>query len=473
MITTFEDVIQKTRGLLRGSQATGPLTGLLAPLDVARVARELDLRTRGEERGRKNLPRSDQTALDEVEQEIVQTVTSTWTLQRDEVIGTLKALGDRIARFNVDVEVAGLRLVAQSIIARFTASRQYIRGELARLKEAATTAARELREFKDANALTRPARPRANLWSAGGVLLVVLVVESVMNGFFFAEGAAMGLLGGTGIAFSISAANVVGCLFLGWGPARYTNIRSIPKRLFAYAICVGAAALIVCLHLFAAHCRAAVALHGEARGYEEAFTVMWQSPLTLPDMKSWYLFFLGLLSACVAVWKGYRQDDPYPHYGAVYRRAHKAEVDYDEAYKSLFDELAEVRDEAIDRFETALKNMPAGAQYAQSAHEQASALVERFAAYEDHLEECCNTLLSVYRDANRSSRATEPPARFDQRWRLTPRTSLSIPNPPRFVASDQRGAQDEITSLHREVLGHYQALLTEADHPESMREKWQ
>ncbi|QYU70479.1 hypothetical protein J4558_10335 [Leptolyngbya sp. 15MV] len=91
------------------------------------------------------------------------------------------------------------------------------------------------------------------------------------------------------------------------------------------------------------------------------------------------------------------------------------------------------------------------------------ALAARFAAYEDHLEECANTLLSNYRDSNRAARRSAAPSHFTQRWRLAPRGEVQVrtsagPDP---VSLDP--ALTEIRQLHDELLTEYEALLAEAE----------
>src|SRR5262249_11305801 len=129
-VTTLKSVLESTQNWIASRRPAGPLPGLLDPLDVQRIAQNLDLDRVGAERGKREMPRTQQTGFDEVEQHIVQEITNTWTIQRGEVIGTLKALSDNIARFSVATHLAQLRLTAQAALARFTGARQDIRGEL-------------------------------------------------------------------------------------------------------------------------------------------------------------------------------------------------------------------------------------------------------------------------------------------------------------------------------------------------------
>ena len=116
--------------------------------------------------------------------------------------------------------------------------------------------------------------------------------------------------------------------------------------------------------------------------------------------------------------------------------------------------------------------MPAEAQQAEGARNQATTLARRLASYEDHLEQVTNSLLAVYREANRAARSTPAPAHFDQRWLLAPRTDpyflLGEPELPKPETVD--AALDEIRELHDVVLRRFEKLLAEAEEPAGQRE---
>ena len=98
--------------------------GFLRPIDTDALARELELKKSGLERGKKNLPTSDETELDGVEQTITQRIVSEWTYQGDELINNLRAYNVRLVGYSIHTEQAqlGLRLARNlKISARSTA----------------------------------------------------------------------------------------------------------------------------------------------------------------------------------------------------------------------------------------------------------------------------------------------------------------------------------------------------------------
>jgi hypothetical protein len=57
-------------------------------------------------------------------------------------------------------------------------------------------------------------------------MFVLVAIESVLNGVFFAKGSPGGLIGGIGTAIGISIANVSFAFLLGFFPARWINRRN-------------------------------------------------------------------------------------------------------------------------------------------------------------------------------------------------------------------------------------------------------
>jgi hypothetical protein len=423
----------------------------------------MDLAQRGNERGKQDLPQTEQSALDEIEQSVVQEITSAWTVQKSQAIGTIRALEETASRFNVAAQLAQLRLVARDAGASFAATRQDVRGELARLRSDAVEAGSELSRFKVHHRLNRPARDPGRKWTTIGLLIFLIGFESILNGLFFQKGAVMGLLGGIGTAIGISIFNVLALFFTGLGPARWLNHRSWSLKFVGFCLCAIVFGGILLLHGFAAHLREAMISVGEARASGAALAKIWTAPWALSDLTSFYLFGLGVLFGLGAFWKGYRFDDSYPGFGAVSRRARATEVAFDNAQRDLLDDLRDVREGTIQRFDDTLSALPHEARRAGEARADALALAARFAAYEDHLEECANTLLSTYRDSNRSARRSATPPHFMQRWRLTPRgeVQVRVSAGPDTVSLDP--ALLEIRQLHDALLAEYEALLAEAE----------
>lgn len=468
-------IIEKAKTWFKGDGVPQPIPGLMDPIDVDHLADELRLPVRGQENGTQELPVTGSTTLDAAEEEIAGRVLAEWTLQRDHLITMLKAYRDRLAELNAASEMAQLRVAASLAIVKFRQRKQEARGDLARLRNAYVAARDELRDFRIKHGLSRPARNPSGRWTTIGLLFVMIALESVMNGLFFAKGSERGLIGGVGTAFGISLVNVLSCFFLGLVPARFVNWRGWTVSIFAGLVTITGLAAVLFVHLFAGHLRDATAASTEAQAYGVAVAKILTQPWQLADISSWYLFGLGTLFGLISFWKGYRHDDPYPYYGDTFRREHDAAEKYNEEHRDFFGELEEVRDETVQRFGDGIANIP---EYVAKSHQvraARSALTENFRAYEQTVVQSANRLLTIYRDANRRRRQTPPPAYFSTPWAL-PGSAIAgsditalVTEAPDSVVTNVDATLEELRNLTQQVLQTYDDLLAAVEHPTDMK----
>ena len=469
-------IIEQAKTWFKGDGVPQPIPGLMEPIDADHLADELRLVIRGQENGTQEQPSTASTTLDAVEQEVVSRIVTEWTLQREHLITMLKAYRDRLAQLNAASEMAQLRVAASLAIVKFRQRKQEARGDLARLRNAYVGARDELRDFRIKHARIHPARNPSGRWTTIGLLIVMIALESVMNGLFFAKGSERGLIGGVGTAFGISFVNVLFCFFLGLVPARFVNWRGWGVRVLAGLVTLSGLAVMLFIHLFAGHLRDATAATSEAQAYGIAVAKVLTQPWQLADMSSWYLFGLGTLFGLISFWKGYRHDDPYPYYGDTFRREHDAAEKYNEEHRDFFGELEEVRDETIQRFEDGIANIP---EYVAKSHQvraARSALTEKFRAYEQQLVQAANRLLTIYRDANRRRRqTTQAPAYFSTPWVL-PGSAIAgsdilalSTDAPDSVVTNVDVTLEELRTLTQDVLRTYDELLSVVEHPTDMK----
>lgn len=332
----------------------------------------------------------------------------------------LKAYRDRLSELTAGTQITQLEVAASFAITKFNQCKQQARGDLTDLSKAYVEARDELSAFRITHNLARPARNPSGRWTTIGLLFVMIALESVMNGLFFAKGSETGLVGGVGTAFGISLTNVLFCFFLGLVPARFINWRGWVLRTLATLATSAGLAAISFVHLFAGHLRDATTAISEAKAFEVATAKMFATPWALADISSWYLFGLGMLFGLVSFWKGYRHDDPYPHFGETYRRERAAAERYNVEHHALFDDLEEVRDDTLKQIEDGIANIP---QYVSKSHQvraARSALIEKFRAYEQMIVQVANRLLTTYRDANRKRRKPLPQSRLRRQLVMPP-----------------------------------------------------
>ncbi|WP_315777823.1 MULTISPECIES: hypothetical protein [unclassified Bradyrhizobium] len=464
---------RKLRDAVRGDDGRAKAQGYLKPIDVDEIAREIDLPRLAAERGRQQLPPSDSVTLDAVEQQITQTLESEWAWHGAELINSLRAYAARLIAVSVSTELENLRLAAHNTLAKLHNAHHRAEAELGPLRERFIALRDELKEFRDANLLRRAARPPSNRHTTLGLLVFLVGAEAGLNGFFFAKGATLGLLGGIVMALGISFVNVLTSFSVGLLPMRWINHRNLLIKILGLLITAAAVAALACLHGFAAHYRDATASAGEERAFAVARETLVSSPLTLADLNSFYLFGLGLVLSTMAISKGYTFDDPYPGYGAHSRRAEEARENYSDEHALLFEDLEQIKEKTVAELDEGIRRIPLFPQQAAKVRAQREAELRSFQAYESSIEAATNRLLATYRDANRAARQSPAPAYFSAPWQL-PRSFLKDTAvlteiaEPASTPADANAALEELRKLSISVIDEYEALIVKYPHPTQM-----
>jgi len=460
---------------VRGKEQLSVVPGFLRPIDTDALAQELELKRNGIERGNKNLPASDETELDSIEQSITQRIVSEWTYQGDELINNLRAYNARLVGYSIHTEQAQLGLAAKNAVTRLQSASVQANAYLGPMKNEYLEARKEFEDFRTKHRLARPARDPAGRWTTYGFLFVLIAIESVLNGFFFQKGSEFGLIGGIGIAIGISAVNVMFAFGLGLWPARLMNHRNLLLRSLAFLVTLLGFGILILVHAFAAHFRDSVALLNDdgPAAMKAAINHLWNKPLEISDLYSAYLFALGIFFGIGAFWKGYTSDDPYPGYGAAYRRRENARENYSNEHRLLFDDLEKEKESTVGRLRDGIENIPHFPQLAAQILVQRGALIQRFQAYETGVVLSVNRLLQIYRDENRSRRTTPPPKHFGEKW-ILPHSFLkdletNPPDTPQPVPQDEiRSIVAELEKYRDDVLSEYTKLMVLYPHPTNM-----
>lgn len=458
---------------VRGDGAPSMTAGFLHPIDTNRVAANLDIDKLATENGRRDFPPTESDRLDSVEQSILQKIESEWTLHGGELINHLRAYASRLIGYSVDAEFERLQLKANVALTNLRSAHHRAEADLGHLQKEFTEARDEFASFRSRHRLHRPVRNPSGRWTSVGLLVVLIALESVLNGFFFAKGSEFGLVGGIGTAVGISICNVAFAFVLGLGPFRWANHRNILIKLSGFLMSIGGLAAIIALHAFAAHLRDATAAVGEERAMTVAIESMLRTPWAVADHLSVYLFVLGTLFGLLAIWKGYAFDDPYPQYGAHARRADAARQAYGDAHADTFDALEDIKQDTVRELDNGISRIPLFPQQTAQIRAQRTATLQTFRAHEAAIVTAANQLLTRYRDKNREHRTTVVPSYFARPWQL-PHSLLEsarineLTAEPNIPTSDTAVMLAELRALAKEVLSEYESLMTKYPHTSQM-----
>ncbi len=260
----------------------------------------------------------------------------------------------------------------------------------------------------------RQTDPKLEKWQFTLFFLIVpLVVESLLNGNFFAEASDFGLLGGTATAVIISALNVALGFIMGYGPARWCqHVRR--SHLFWALPAYGAMIVaIILFNLAVGHYRELLIANRDAAS-AAVVPRMAANLLGIVDLKSIALVIIGCIVAFIAASKGYSAFGTYPGHASAYKRwrqswsaveAERARLDL-----QLLPELETIRAQ-IDGFREDCQAELGRMQRVKAEADQARDLhFNRIA----QLRAAKDAALMQYREANLKVRTDAPPAYFSQ-----------------------------------------------------------
>ncbi|SHE21974.1 hypothetical protein [methanotrophic endosymbiont of Bathymodiolus puteoserpentis (Logatchev)] len=427
----WADKIKKKIAFRRQSDLTDECV-----IDLDAIAEQLAIKTKAEASADNNLPQKNATSPDSAEREIQAYFSSRMTNINRIVNEGLCFRNTSITDTNLQDERALInnhtehsKLAVKSLMAREFRALKQLKKELGDIEQ-------EFQTFQKNNKLQRTAHYPDSQLLYFAIILLFWLLESAGNGYFFAEGSELGLLGGVGQAVIIAAINISIAFFLmGW-IFRYKNHVSLWKKWLAYISLMVYLPCVFGFNLLVAHYREYFAVQPEDAG-SLAVQRFIEAPLHLSEFNSWILFFMGLLFAVFAFIDGYKRDDAYPGYGKLHRRLLALNEEYDERRDDVVMQIEEVRHDFLRKLEEMKQAVLL--KHTRLVHlvEDKQVFVAEYEHAMTNFHAAANALIYRYRDINRSRRKDAAPAYFEQDWR--PNNEFTV-----------RGAQDDIAVVEEQ-----------------------
>ena len=433
------------------------------PVDVAKQAKARRLAERGAEDGARNVPAAGSDHLALAEQEVVTDIHAERDRCAADLASHLRAQRDALSTLQTGMTVAEMRQRADEAITQLRKIRSLWSGEISELRRQAVEATAEFAKFRRTNRITRPPRLAEGRFMSIALLIFFVIVESILNGLFFANGSDMGLLGGVLLALALSAINVATGALNGFVFLRFRNHRrwliSLPSGLAFFAI-EGA---IMGFNGFVAHYRDIYQTAGDATRMIDVGQRLISAPFGLQSIYSWLLFAAGMLFSGAATWKGYRLDDPLPGYGAVERRRIVAVERYRDERHNLIEDAADFTNEYADQAYQAIEELRAASSQRQQISAARARIISEYRSVEDNLAQSAQHLLRVYRESNIASRSEPTPNHFGDRFSFH---DAALERPEfQFLMIDQGMEHDadsliaELDTLRQKVLDEHAIVL--------------
>lgn len=397
----------------------------LHPINVDKLVRELRLVDEAHKYGAAGLPAPDAVDYSSPEKQAIQRIEKARQDYVQWADTRLSVIGQQIARRSITDDVNRARQADQEFGRRASKVLSESDTLLRTAGVAATRRRQELEEFRAKHGLTREAhyptdsQKRLN-WA---VVIGVVVVEAFVNAGFFAQGLDSGLVGGFVYAAGLAALNVGVAFALGCGPVRYVAHRELALKILGWVALLAAIALMLSVGLGISHYREWLSAEGAGPPVLEGLLT---DTLGLKDLSSWALLAVSVFFASLALFEGWRMDDPYPGYGAVSKRAVEAAEEFQEELDSVREELEDLKDEELGRLDAAVQKTKSLVADFEGLIDSKRNTATRLELAMEDASYAIAALLQKFQDENELARGKAPrPAYFNTRPNLK---ELKVPN---------------------------------------------
>ena len=308
--------------------------------------KEIDCVQQARDLGKDNKPATGETHISATEQHILRHFEQPIAKLSDQVRGAAYEILVATRQGPDPAQIDDLRSLADEVRSVAQEIRLDSRDQLRDDRRGQSRMVRDLNWFKRSNGLVREASYPDSAVFHYALVSVVIVAESALNMYFFAQGSTYGLLGGFFQALLISITNVFLALLAGTWALRHLNHKRSDLRILGLLSFLVYLPFASFFNLVAGHYRDLLERHSQdfANAAEVAKVLGDAIPSALGDpmnvtFNSLMLITLGMIASSFGLFKGFTSDDRYPGYGAVHRRFTEASNRFSETQKSVRNKL--------------------------------------------------------------------------------------------------------------------------------------
>lgn len=430
MLGALSDVLKSLMGSREG--VVPGIEGFPA-LDVKQMARDLRLEARGEEDGKQGEPAADSESETVVERDLVAEIARHHAKAAEDYRSQLELYDSRIRRARAATgHSAAVEAAGEGALTDFRVQASDERDQLENARRELEGRERDFASFRAAHRLQRIPRdvsPREKIarWLC---LAIIVALESILNGQFFAKGSEAGLIGGVSQAIVLSLLNVgAAAAYARFGIGLLVHRSFFAKFTGLFAAIAFAAWIIGLNFLIGVYRDVFVEQVGQV-AVADVLTRLSSGLLVIEDARSWILVGLGFGLGLGALVDLAGMHDVYPGYAAIGRARMEAAAAYAQAKARSFSGLAELRDSAVHQMLQVIELIRSAEYEVQIAELGLARLQADYCGFLSHLQDAYGGLRQLYVEANRRARSVPLPARLLAPPPLLPFLTPPIATPP-------------------------------------------
>lgn len=417
--------LDKVKDYLKGGKSpVAPLPDIFPPADLTWIRGEVGLPGKAERDGANNYPSPDATALSSVEQDIKGSFEELRDNYHETYESQLSIYGERIDGYNNMVELLLVNPDIESGLAELrTQQIIHMENEIAAAGQDLRARANGVLNFRKANRLEHrypeihEVRSKVWLW-----LVLAVGGELALNFFMLREaGSAIEVIAQTSL---YGVVNVFLPFLLITGLLRQMWHFKTMHKVFGMLVLLFYVGYLLFVNLLMAHYRGAIidsstqillaeyADESFFRQYMEAQSIAWsnftEEWFGLNDIWSWFLCLGGVGLSLLGVYKGFKNDDPYPGYGEMKRSYDHQQNRYFDLVHDAIDEIQDRRDEVGNIIEGLVETLTQDHRSMPGLVDSARGLKDRCANAMSRLNTDFLMLIEEYRRINQFHRGQNP-----------------------------------------------------------------
>lgn len=435
-------------------------TELFGSLDAVKVAKELDLEKIGAEKGSKNLPNQTSQIPDEVESQISERIDAARVKANEIAENQIQTYSDRISNLDFEGHFSQLRQVGPLVINEIQTETQNSLNEMNIRRKKYLDIENEYKHFRSTNGLdNRTAKLTSPAHNFVRVLILVLMiaVETVLNGSFLAKNNAAGILGGSLDAFTFAFINIGFSVLL---TVFLIKQISRPGIIFKIVGLIGVAAwfcVVMTINLGLAHFRETSGAFLDGAGNQVVQRLI-ERPFNLEELKSWVLFGVGTLFAAITLADVITFSDIFPGYTKVQEKWDSEQDEYKAEFENLLENITSIKDEYHDNLSKIGEDLTIRQQELDKIISGKNRLVALYNSNNEQLQRSADVLFSAYFESNKSKRTEPAPKRYDIHYRLKP---LELSSGENFSSRETKQIKKKIAEAKNLLDGQISDVLAE------------